>query len=214
MATTAKKEEDVMEMFLVTDLTASKGPRTHDFRHTDGKHIKKVTFPNDESAVEIPVDYARGLIGIDGFRVTDLKGIEQKPRVEYDMYNNAVTLPPSKVIADVEELTQAALLVRAAKVPGSDFKGNASREALINFLMGFNASSVKALSKSDAPVTPTERIPANVHRPSGAKLDGTQVKARDGELPGGLGLPSGGLDALNMKSEITFTADDLKDLDE
>lgn len=179
------------EMFLVRDLTATEMSRTHKFRNVDNPtELRNFTFASAETPMQVPVSFAKALVGMEGFVVTDSKGVLQKPRIERDLNNQEITLAPDQFIARAHELTRDALLERCQKLPGGDaFKPTASKDELMSFLVGYNVDTTKAV-----PGAAQQAVATTATRAAPAK----PVK----EIPGGLGMPDPMRKEINLSDEV------------
>lgn len=144
VAANLKKNAPAPTVFLAYDELALHAPRPHEFMVNGRKQL--FVFKDYSTAVEVPMDVAVRLAGIEGFRVTDKAGNEFK----IAQHNNEpVVLKPGELIATYDELSYTALTNRAKRA-GGVITGKPKQEELIAFLMSAGNKSTPAAAASDA----------------------------------------------------------------
>lgn len=120
---------DAPAQFLAYDECATTQPRTHEMIVKGRKVL--YTFQDYNTPVQVPLEVAVRLAGIDGFRVTDAAG---NPFKIAKRNNEPVVLQPGEIIATYAELTYEALTNRT-KMAGGIITGKPKAEELIAYLM-------------------------------------------------------------------------------
>lgn len=130
--------------FKVRDTTAT-SPRTHVMLDDKGNKVS-FTFPNDHESIDVPYQYALKFARIPEFHVTDPNGrlIRAVPQRRG---SGGIQLNGDECIAKLEELTNAALLVRCQNAGGSQNK-NTPKPQLIAFLQQMSGMRVMAADEA------------------------------------------------------------------
>lgn len=124
------------EFFMVRDLLATQGSRTHELvDYEDSTVSKRFNFAGKDVPIKVPFKFAMCLLGKEGFELTNSKGEIIRPRKDQkDTVGQEVTLAVNEVIAKLDELTADALAERVIKVGGTKGK----KEEMIAFLIASN----------------------------------------------------------------------------
>jgi hypothetical protein len=137
--------------YTARDKNAYRGSRAHDVVLNDGT-VKNYAFPNESTFIPVPTEVAMKLSKIPGFEVKDTRGLVVVPQQieEQTGLNEIVSLSSDQVIANLNELTKEALIVRAnAPELGGKFKNNASKESLVQFLTDYNLANPASADEAD-----------------------------------------------------------------
>lgn len=122
-------------MAQVRDLNAIDAPRTHDLTDQDGRVTAYTFHPRQHTAVPLTVA-TRWLVGNNGFEVLGPDGqvlkLVQQPQDAAG--GRGLVLRPDQVIASLDELTQDALIARAA-AKGGKFTKASGKKAVVEFLL-------------------------------------------------------------------------------
>ena len=129
-------------IFKVTDLLATNGPRVHDLATNPARggarEFKGFAFPDHRTAVEVPEEFALGLVGNDGFLVVDHTGRELKAVAQAVEQAGAapaeITMRDDQVVARLDELTKEALMTRAVAIDGDNAEAHKTKDQLIDFI--------------------------------------------------------------------------------
>lgn len=140
-ANTPSMRRDPAKRYAVFDNSARMAAREHAIQPTPGGAIRTYRLLADK-ACYMPLDHARWFLlanrsgGTDTFRVFDA---ELQQEVHLSMGNGSADAPmklaPNQVVANLDELTQPALLARCRMtMGGQDFPTRADKRDLIQFL--------------------------------------------------------------------------------
>ena len=124
----------------VKDILARGVSRSHDLIDANTGQTKTFTFTDNNTRIPIPFRFIRPLLSNEGFEVTkDLEGLNvlKIQQNEKDAAGNHIRLRSDQVIANLDELTTDALLLRAQEKDSSISrkKGSMKKEDIITFLL-------------------------------------------------------------------------------
>jgi hypothetical protein len=123
----------------VIDSAAKMGPRTHLMPNEPGTRDSSYTFPDWQTAVEVPLHHAMMFAQAPDFEVYDDDG---KPLVMRNLDGvggtGKLVLRPDETIARLDELTREGLVERAKRLPGGDKIARMKREDMIAALLSAN----------------------------------------------------------------------------
>lgn len=108
----------------------------------DGRRINDLQTFVMEPGVPLPVPKVVALqfARVETFTVRNPHGAKVKPSAPKDMVDGRVKLDPGQIVAQVDELTDAALLKRAKALPGGDaLPRSPKREDLVDFVLAGGA---------------------------------------------------------------------------
>jgi hypothetical protein len=117
------------QFVLVTDTSASDGPRTHTLQG------KKFTFdPGKE--VKLPWEEGAQFIPLEGFEVTTVDGVPMRSHERSYRPDEIVHMRTDQCIASLTELTAEALLARVRKyADGNGYSLNSDRYQMVAYLI-------------------------------------------------------------------------------
>lgn len=142
-------DEDVPDTLFVQDLTSrdQKTARVHTLIF-DGTPKDFPFMPGEK--VELPFAHAAKFLIDDAFVVTDHDGHVYTPSPKRIKTSDVKALRPDQVIAELAELTDDALYIRAVKFPGGEVLNRAtSRSDLIEFLVEAHAQIDEGERRAD-----------------------------------------------------------------
>lgn len=146
---------DSIEHLYVLDTTAThvSGDRVHELVHADGR-ARPYTF-EPLTPKKLPFEIAVRFLKHEGFLHTDEHGEEQPFRVAQKRPEDLeageqIKIGPAECIANYDELTDRALMLRAAMLPGSEVVvREGPRARVVKFIVDHNEKLAAAAAKSE-----------------------------------------------------------------
>jgi hypothetical protein len=134
----------------VIDSAAKTGPRTHLMPNEPGTRDSIYTFPDWQTAIEVPIHHAMMFAQAADFEVYDADG---KPLVMRNLDGvggtGKLVLRPDETIARLDELSREALIDRAKRLPGGDKIARMKREDMLAALLSANKPDLR-IEEEDA----------------------------------------------------------------
>lgn len=134
----------------VIDTAAKTGPRTHEMPNEPGERTSTYTFPDWQTAIEVPVHHAMIFAQIPDF---ECYGIDGKPiklrKVDGAAGSGKLVLRADETIARLDELTRDAIIERVKRLPGGDKLARLKVKDMIDALLAANKPDLRTDGDED-----------------------------------------------------------------
>lgn len=134
----------------VIDSAARNGSRTHEMLNEPGERTSIYTFPDWQTAIEVPVHHAMLFAQSPDFEVYGQDGKPIKLRqIEGAAGSGKLVLRADETIARLDELTRDALVERVKRLPGGDKLARLKAKDMIDALLSANKPDLRAEEEDD-----------------------------------------------------------------
>jgi hypothetical protein len=141
----------------VIDSAAKMGPRTHSMPNEPGTRESVYTFPDWQTAIDVPIHHAMQFAQAPDFEVYDQDG---KPLTMRNLDGvggtGKLVLRPDETIARLDELSREALVDRAKRLPGGDKIARMKREDMIDALLAAQKPDMRVEAEDEDDLVESE----------------------------------------------------------